>query len=144
MIPAGQPRNCFPAGLWTTTRASVCGCARNDTFPQPLLGSPQRSCGCWPVAHKLVPSWTPSTGSCLPGLLLDPVRELGDGVEGAAPLGQLGADAVVGVHDRGVVATAELLTDLRQGEVGQLAAEVHRDLPAGHQVPRAARSAQVL
>src|ERR687890_458093 len=42
--------------------------------------------------------------SCLPGLLLDPVGELGDLVVDAAALGEQLADLLVRVHHRGVVA----------------------------------------
>jgi hypothetical protein len=50
-------------------------------------------------------------------LLLDPVGELGDLVVNRPALGHQGADFLVRVHDRGVVAAAELLADLRQGQV---------------------------
>ena len=71
-----------------------------------------------------------SASAVLAGLLLDPVGELGDLVVDAAALGDQLADLLVGVHHRGVVAAAELLADLGQRQVGELAAEVHRDLPA--------------
>src|SRR5690606_33876037 len=64
-------------------------------------------------------------------LLLDPARELGDLVVGRAALGHLPGDLLVRVHHRGVVAAAELLPDLRQGEIAQLSAEVHGDLTGG-------------
>src|SRR5438046_1111817 len=64
----------------------------------------------------------------VPGALLDPRRELLDLFEGLAALGDLVTDLLVGVHDRGVVAAAEGLPDAREGQVGQLAAEVHGDL----------------
>jgi len=48
------------------------------------------------------------------------------------------------LHDRGVVAAAELLADLRQRHVGQLAAEVHGDLSGGHQHPGPRLAAQVV
>src|SRR4051794_21453219 len=51
--------------------------------------------------------------SRLAGLLLDPVRELGDLVVDRASLGEQLTDLLVGVHDGGVVAAAELLADLR-------------------------------
>jgi len=48
-------------------------------------------------------------------------------VDRAAFLHEL-ADLLVGVHDRGVIAIAEQLSDLRQRETGALSAEVHGDL----------------
>src|SRR5689334_14355502 len=62
------------------------------------------------------------------GALLDARRELLHLFEGLAPLGDLVADLLVGVHDGGVVAAAEGLPDARQRQVGELAAEVHGDL----------------
>src|SRR5215469_18524709 len=47
------------------------------------------------------------------GLLLDAVGELGHLVIDGAALGHQGPDLALGVHDRGVVAAAELLADLR-------------------------------
>jgi hypothetical protein len=46
-------------------------------------------------------------------LVFDPVRQLGDLVENTAPLGHQLPDLAFRVHDRGVVAAAELLADLR-------------------------------
>ena len=46
------------------------------------------------------------------GGLLDAAGQLGDLVEGGAPLGHEGADLLVGAHDGGVVAPAELPPDL--------------------------------
>ena len=48
------------------------------------------------------------------------------------------------VHDRGVVASAELLTDLGQREVGELAAQVHRDLTSEHEVALAVGAADLV
>lgn len=47
------------------------------------------------------------------GALFDPVGQLGDLVEQAASLPHELANLAVCMHDRGVVATAELLTNLR-------------------------------
>ena len=80
----------------------------------------------------------------LPGLDLDPVGELADLVEHGAALGEQLVDLPVGVHDRRVVAVAELGADLGQREVGELAAQVHRDLPGHHQVPAAARAGELV
>src|SRR5918999_1047485 len=64
---------------------------------------------------------------CLPGLF-DPRRELLDEVVDAPVfLDQLG-DLRRRVDDGRVVAPAELLADLRERAVGELAAEVHRHL----------------
>ncbi len=46
------------------------------------------------------------------GLLFDPVGQLGDLVVDRAPFGHQLSDLLVGVHDRGVVTSAELLPDL--------------------------------
>lgn len=46
-------------------------------------------------------------------LLLDPTREFRDLVVGGTALRHLAGDLLVGVHDRRVVASAELLADLR-------------------------------
>src|SRR5690349_9413935 len=62
------------------------------------------------------------------GALLDARGQLLHLLEGLAALGDLVADLLVRVHDGRVVAPAEGLADARQREVGQLAAEVHRDL----------------
>src|SRR5215471_15822594 len=64
-------------------------------------------------------------------LLLDPVGELGHLVVDGTALSHQGPDLSLGVHDRGVVAAAKLLADLRQGHVSELTAQVHRDLPGG-------------
>ena len=78
------------------------------------------------------------------GGLLDAAGELGDLVEGGAALGHLLADLAVGAHDRGVVAPAELPADLGQGEVGQLAAQVHGHVAHVHEGLLAALVAQVV
>src|SRR6476619_2174864 len=65
--------------------------------------------------------------SALAGLHLDPVGELADLVEQRATLGEELTDLAVGVHHRGVVATAELAPDLRLRHRGELAAQVHPD-----------------
>ena len=78
------------------------------------------------------------------GALLDPRGELLHLVVDAPTLGHLLADLLVRVHDRGVVAAAEGLPDLRQRHVGQLAAEVHRDLAGRGERLRLAGAAQVV
>src|SRR6185295_17351832 len=78
------------------------------------------------------------------GALLDARRELLHLFEGLAPLGDLVADLLVGVHDRGVVAAAEGLPDARQRQVGELAAEVHGDLPRLRERLRLPRPAQLV
>src|SRR5208282_2321391 len=82
-----------------------------------------------------------SPGQCL---LFDPVSEFGDLVVDRPAFGHQGADLLVRVHHGGVVAAAELLADLRQGQVGQLPAEVHGDLPRGHEHPGPGGPAQVV
>src|ERR1044072_298080 len=79
-----------------------------------------------------------SRGSCprtatqvVPGVLprlLDARGELLDEVVDRAVLLDQPRDLGGGVDDRGVVAPAELLPDHRKRGVGELAAEVHRDL----------------
>src|SRR5690625_4607698 len=78
------------------------------------------------------------------GLLFDPVDELGDLVEDAAPFGHEITDLAVGVHDRGVVTAAELLADLGERQIGELTAEVHGDLTRLHEVSAAVGSADLL
>ncbi len=51
-------------------------------------------------------------------LLLDAVGQLADLVVDVATLGHLLANLAIGVHHRGVVTAAELLADLRQGQLG--------------------------
>jgi len=59
-------------------------------------------------------------------------------------LGHQIADLALGVHHGRVIAVAEGLPDLRQRQVGQLPAQVHRDLPRGDQHPAAGGSAELL
>src|SRR5262245_52042673 len=73
--------------------------------------------------------------SLLLGLMLDAVGQLGDLVEHAAPFGHQLPDLALGMHDGGVVAPAELLADLRQAQVGELPAQVHRDLAGRDEHP---------
>src|SRR5271157_929348 len=61
-------------------------------------------------------------GSARSGLLLDAVGQLGDLRVYGPAFGHQGADFPVGIDDRGVVAAAELLADLGQRQVGELAA----------------------
>ena len=63
---------------------------------------------------------------------LDAVGELRHLVVDGPPLRHQRADLAVGVHHRGVVAAAEVLPDFRQRQVGELAAQVHRDLCRDH------------
>src|SRR3954470_8629926 len=64
----------------------------------------------------------------LPRPALDAGGELGDlGVGGPALAHQVG-DLLDRVHDRRVVLAAERGTDAREGQLGQLAAQVHGDL----------------
>ena len=64
-------------------------------------------------------------------VLLDTAREFGDLVVNRSPLFHELADLFVGVHDRGVVAIAEELANLREREARHLPAEVHGDLSCG-------------
>jgi len=84
------------------------------------------------------------TGSARSGLLLDAVGQLGDLRVDRPAFGHQGADFPVGVDDRGVVAAAELLADLGQRQVGELAAQVHGDVPGGDEHPGPRGPAQVL
>src|SRR5690349_9480968 len=81
-------------------------------------------------------------GERSPGLL-DARRELLDDVERLAVLADQARDAVHAVHDRGVVAPAELGADLGKRLVGQLAAQVHRDVARQDDDLRALVAAQV-
>lgn len=61
-------------------------------------------------------------GSALRLLIPDPGRQLRDLVVDVATLGHERADLAVCMHDGRVVATAEDLSDLRQGQIGQFPA----------------------
>jgi hypothetical protein len=61
------------------------------------------------------------------GPLTDARGEFLDVIEHLAALGHFGEDLSLGVHHGGVV-TTERLADLRQRKIGELAAQVHRDL----------------
>src|SRR5690349_5548103 len=88
--------------------------------------------------------WSATAAGGSARLLLDPVRELGDLVVDAPPFGHELTDLPVRVHDRGVVAVAELLPDLGQRQLGELAAQVHRDLPGVDEHPGPRRALQVV
>src|ERR1700687_859002 len=62
------------------------------------------------------------------GALADSRGEFLDVIEHLATLSHLAADLLFRVHHGGVV-SPESLADLGQRQVGELAAEVHRDLP---------------
>src|SRR5215471_6092847 len=78
------------------------------------------------------------------GLLLDPVRQLSDLVVDRPALSHQRADLAVGVHDRRMIPAAEMLADLRQRQVGELAAQIHRDLASRDQDPRPRGAAEVV
>src|SRR4051795_9618065 len=103
--------------------------------PHATLSPPMSGRGRWRRA--------PYRSCDLSGALLDAVRELGDLVVEGAAFGHVLADLAVGVHARGVVAAAERLADARQGEIRQLATEVHRDLTGIHQDAAAGMAAQI-
>ena len=69
------------------------------------------STSCQHVHPQAVGSRATLRGS-VPGLLFDAVGELGDLVEDTASLRHELANLSIGVHDRRVVATTELLADL--------------------------------
>ena len=73
--------------------------------------------------------------SCLE---LDPVGQLSNLVIDRASLSHELADLAISMHHCGVVAAAEGLTNLRKRELGQFAAEIHRDLAGIYQNPAAA------
>lgn len=60
-----------------------------------------------------VPIRSKNRASDRPGLGLDAARQVGDLVEQAASFGHQLPDLAISVHDRGVIPTAEGLTDLR-------------------------------
>src|SRR4051794_10695954 len=84
------------------------------------------------------------TGSRLAGGGLDPAGQLAHLVEDGAALGEQLVDLAVGVHHRRVVTVAELRPDLGQGEAGELAAQVHRDLARHDEVATPAGSGELL
>src|SRR5215203_677879 len=77
------------------------------------------------------------------GALADSGGEFLDVIEDLATFGHLAANLLLGIHHRGVIA-AERLADLGQRQIGELAAEVHRDLAGLSQGPRLARPPQLL
>ena len=72
-------------------------------------------------------SSAPAPFSRLSGLLLDAVCKLRHVIEGLALFLHELRDLLVRVHNRRVVAS-ESLSDLGQGQVGELAAQIHGDL----------------
>src|SRR5674536_102163 len=75
---------------------------------------------------------------------LDPIRQLSHLVVRHPTFAHLLADLSLRVHHRGVVPTAEQLSDPRQRQVRQLPAQVHRDLPGVGQQPGPGGTAQVV
>src|SRR5215831_21337560 len=75
-----------------------------------------------PVALIRVGRSWPRGAASGPRLLLDPVGELRDLVVDRPPFGHQRADLLVRMHHGRVVPAAELLADLRERQVGQLAA----------------------
>ena len=72
---------------------------------------------------------------------LDAAREIRDLVVEAASFGHQLADLAIGMHDSGVVAATERLTDLGQRQVGEFPAQVHGDLTRLSQGSRLAGTA---
>src|SRR5690625_6799031 len=102
-------------------------CAVHD-YPQ---GHPQL---CIALAHGRRAWQGSTTGACL---LLDPVGELSDLVEGRALLGHLLADLAVGVHHRGVVPAAEEQMAEKRSTFNQRSEEHTSELQSrGHLVCR--------
>src|SRR5665648_925117 len=95
---------------------------------------------CWTTVHNCVHKGSQR----LARLVTNPVGQLGDLVIGCTAFAHQLTDLAVGVHDRGVVAPPEQLTDLGQGQLRELTAEVHRDLPGGDQDSRARRATEIL
>ena len=79
-------------------------------------------------------------------LLLDPRVNLVDLVVHLATLSNLVLDLLDRVHHRRVVLAAEVLTDLGQAQVRQLANQVHGDLPGGDEdaAPGGARELSIV
>lgn len=66
-------------------------------------------------------------GTSALGALTDASGEFFDVIEDLVAFGHLCANLFFGIHDCRVVAT-ECLADLGQGEIGEFAAQIHRDL----------------
>src|SRR5689334_24187404 len=118
--------SCNPQGVWRARGRREAPCGRR-VLPHGLATS------CPPVFRN---SSTTLSTNCVHSnaranrrarsagarLLLDPVGQLGDLRVDRPALGHQRADLPVGVDDGGVVAAAELLADLGQGQVGELPA----------------------
>lgn len=70
------------------------------------------------------------------GPLTDARGELSDLLVGTFPFLHAMTNLVGGVDHGGVVAAPETFSDLGEGEVGELSADVHRDLACVHKGPR--------
>ena len=77
------------------------------------------------------------------GTLADPGGEFLDVIEDFTSVGHLIENLLLRIHHRGVV-PAERLADLRQGQIGQFAAEIHGDLAGLGQCPGLSGPAQFL
>ena len=81
----------------------------------------------------MIPQKTVVIHNLSTGLLFDPIQDLGDLVIKASALFHQIGDLLVGIHNRGVVPVAKKLPNLRKGQVGLLADQIHGDLPGlGH------------
>ncbi len=92
------------------------------------------SAGCAQDDPQFSPSWSS-------GLGFDAGGEISDLVVQAAPFTDELTDLAISVHHRRVIAPTEGLADLRQAQIGEFAAQVHRDLPGGDEDSRAGRPA---
>ena len=72
-------------------------------------------------------------GSDGAGLRLDSAGQVCDLIEQTTPFGHELADLAICVHHRGVITATERLSDLGQGQVGELTAQVHGDLSSRHE-----------
>src|SRR5207302_1546592 len=120
-------------GLWTTTRRApwIPGFAPTAlSTDMHRAGVTRKSCRCSPPQRGVVRSRPQPLST---RAVLDPVDEVVDLLEHHSFLRHLAADLLAGVHDRGVIASAELLGDLRVAVVGELPEDVHADLTGRHQ-----------
>src|SRR4051794_22541313 len=111
-------------GLWSNGSRCPQVSTRDGRAPSSCPQSHPDIHSC-PHGYPLVPRSHPRSS---PGSVLDARDEVVDLVEDEELLGELTTDLLAGVHDRGVIAAAEHLGDLRVAVIGELAEHVHADL----------------
>src|SRR4029434_3339105 len=100
--------------------------------PRDLMGTAEQfSTGVRGCSHRISPRLSAGPGGGWSAALTDPLDEQGDLIVDLSILAHERTDLLNGVHDRRVVPAAEDLGDVREGQLGQLAHDVHADLAGG-------------